>query len=93
MNKDKIIICRCSDVTLEDIHKLLEEGYTSFEDLKRLLRIGMGPCQGQTCAELVRKEIANFLHQKAETVPIHKTRPLTIGVKLRAIAEGAKDEN
>ena len=53
----------------------------------------MGPCQGQTCAELVRKEIANFLHQKAETVPIHKTRPLTIGVKLRAIAEGAKDEN
>ena len=92
-NKDQIIICRCSDVTLQDIHELLEQGYTSFEDLKRLLRIGMGPCQGQTCAELVRKEIAAYLHKEVESVPIHKTRPLTMGVKLKAIAGSEEDES
>ncbi|MGI6392399.1 MAG: (2Fe-2S)-binding protein [Candidatus Izemoplasmatales bacterium] len=92
-DKKNIIICRCSDVSLAEIHRLLEQGYTSFEDLKRILRIGMGPCQGQTCAELVRREIARYLNCKIETVPIHKSRPLTMGVKLKTIAAGEEDEN
>ena len=43
MNKKDVIICRCEDVTLEDLHNLMEEGYTSFEEIKRILRVGMGP--------------------------------------------------
>ncbi|XFA99001.1 (2Fe-2S)-binding protein [Candidatus Izemoplasma sp. B36] len=91
MNKKDIIICRCEDVTLEDIHQCLEQGYTTFEEIKRILRIGMGPCQGQTCSILVQREIAKFLGKKVEDVKTHKTRPLTTGVVLEDIA-GAKDE-
>lgn len=93
MNKQDIIICRCEDVTLQDIHDMLEKGYTSFEEIKRLLRIGMGPCQSNTCGQLVQREIAKFLKVPLEEVKTQKIRPLTTGVKLNSIVEGAKDES
>lgn len=91
MNKKDIIICRCEDITLADIHKCLEQGYTTFEELKRILRVGMGPCQGQTCSILIQREIANYLDKKVEDVKSHKTRPLVTGVKLEDIAKQADE--
>ena len=91
MNKKDIIICRCEDVSLADIHKTLEMGYQDFESIKRILRVGMGPCQGQTCAHLIKNEIARYKKVNPETVKIHKIRPLTSGVVLKDIAEN-KDE-
>jgi len=85
-NKD-VIICRCEDVTLQDLHDLMEKGYTSFEELKRLLRIGMGPCQGSTCGQLVLKEISKFVKISPDKVITPKIRPLISGVKLNAICE------
>lgn len=93
MNKKDVIICRCEDVTLQDIHDLMREGYTSFEEIKRILRIGMGPCQGNTCGQLVQREISKFLNVKLEEVKTQKVRPLITGVKLKYIEEGAKDES
>ena len=89
--KDKTIICRCEDVTLEKIHEYLEKGYTNFEDLKRLIRVGMGPCQGNTCGHLIQREIAKYLGVPVETVKTQKVRPLTIGVELKKIAEDHND--
>ncbi|HBG33508.1 MAG TPA: (2Fe-2S)-binding protein, partial [Acholeplasmataceae bacterium] len=87
MNKKEIIICRCEDVNLEQIHQLLEQGYTNFEDLKRLLRVGMGPCQANTCGFLIQREIAKFLNKPMEEIPVHKVRPLITGVQLSKIAK------
>jgi len=92
MNKKDIIICRCEDVTLQQIHDLLDQGYQSFEDLKRLLRVGMGPCQANTCGHLIQKEISQYFNLKIEDVPIHKVRPMTMGVLLKMIAEDQKNE-
>lgn len=88
MNKKDIILCRCEDITLEDVHHCLEQGYTTFEELKRILRLGMGPCQGQTCSILIQREIANFLKKPMEEVKTHKTRPLITGVVLNDIVGG-----
>ncbi len=93
MNKKDVIICRCEDITLQDIHDLLEQGYTSFEELKRLLRVGMGPCQGNTCGQLIQREISKYLNVKLEDVKTHKVRPLITGVKLNSIKEGAEHES
>jgi bacterioferritin-associated ferredoxin len=90
MNKKDIIICRCEDVNLEQIHQLLEQGYTNFEDLKRLLRVGMGPCQANTCGFLIQREIAKFLNKPMEEIPVHKVRPLITGVQLSKIAKDDK---
>lgn len=88
MDKTKVMLCRCEDVSLEDVHRVLEAGYTTFEDLKRLLRVGMGPCQANTCGHLIQKEIALFLKQPMEKVNVHKVRPLVLGVTLDQIAKG-----
>ena len=92
MNKNKVIICRCEDVTLQDLHNLMEEGYTSFEEIKRILRVGMGPCQGNTCGQLVQKEIAKFTNRPINEVETQKVRPLITGVKLNSIVEALDHE-
>jgi len=93
MNKKDVIICRCEDVTLADVEAIMKEGYTSFEEIKRILRIGMGPCQGNTCGQLLQREISKFLKVPLNEVKTHKIRPLTSGVKLKAIVEAAEDES
>ncbi len=89
MNKENVIICRCEDINRAQIHYYLEQGFTSVEHLKRLLRVGMGPCQGSTCMVLLQREIAQFLKVDISEVPTHKVRPLIIGVPIKEIA---KDE-
>lgn len=91
MDANNVILCRCEDITRKEVRTLLEQGFTTFEDLKRQLRIGMGPCQGATCTELIQREIAEFLHTKVDQVSGPKVRPLVAGVKLRAIAEAADE--
>lgn len=87
----KTIICRCSDVDKEQIRQLLQDGYTTFEEIKRILRVGMGPCQGRTCGQLVAKEIASFTKESISDISLQTTRPTVTGVKLSAIANGSDD--
>ena len=93
MNKKDIIICRCEDVTLEQIHDLLNKGYTDIEELKRLLRIGMGPCQGNNCMQLLQREVAKFTNKKLEEIKTAKVRPLTMGISLDKIKESLDNES
>jgi bacterioferritin-associated ferredoxin len=93
MDKKNIIICRCEDVTLHDIHEAMDQGFTSFEELKRILRVGMGPCQANTCGQLVQREISKYLKVKLEQVNVQKVRPLVTGVKLQSIVDGEDNES
>ena len=93
MNKKDIIICRCEDVSLQDLHNCLDEGYHTFEDIKRILRVGMGPCQANTCGLLVQREIAKYLKQPLRKVKTHRIRPLITGVKLQSIVDNTKNES
>ena len=58
MMDENTIICRCSDVTLADVRRLIAQGYTSMDEIKRITRLGMGPCQGKTCSQLLIRELA-----------------------------------
>ena len=93
MSKKDIIICRCEDVSLQDLHNCFDEGYTTIEDLKRILRVGMGACQGNTCQLLIQRELAKYLNIPLDKVKTHKIRPLTLGVKMKAIVKNAKNES
>ncbi len=91
---DNTIICRCSDVTLGDIRKLIADGYTSFDEIKRITRCGMGPCQGKTCQQLIQREIAVATGKPISELVDQTTRPPTVGVRLELIAKEAyRDEN
>ena len=93
MSKKDIIICRCEDVSLEELHNCFDEGYTTIEDIKRILRVGMGPCQGNTCQLLAQREIAKYLNKPLKEIKTHKIRPLITGVKLKSIVENIKNES
>jgi sarcosine oxidase subunit beta len=45
----KVIVCRCEDVTLDDVRHTLALGYTDLEEVKRYTGFGTGPCQGKEC--------------------------------------------
>lgn len=49
----KKIVCRCHDVTEDDIISAIRNGYDDLESLKRLTGITTGHCQGKTCMRLV----------------------------------------
>ncbi|MEM9068218.1 MAG: FAD-dependent oxidoreductase [Myxococcota bacterium] len=55
---DKIVVCRCEDVTLHDIEEAVEQGYRDLESVKRYTGFATGWCQGKQCiahcARLVR---------------------------------------
>lgn len=93
MDKRKVIICRCEDVDLKQIHDLFEQGFVTFEDIKRLTRIGMGACQGRDCAHLLQVEIAKYTNQALADVETMKVRPMLLSVPLKSIIGGDKDES
>jgi sarcosine oxidase subunit beta len=45
----KTIVCRCEDVTLDDIQHTLALGYATVEEVKRYTGLGTGPCEGKEC--------------------------------------------
>jgi sarcosine oxidase subunit alpha len=47
----KHFICKCMDVTRNEIQASIAEGYDQIETLKRFTSMGMGRCQGKTCYE------------------------------------------
>ena len=45
----KTMVCRCEDVTLDDVTHAVALGYTDIEEVKRYTGLGTGPCQGKEC--------------------------------------------
>jgi bacterioferritin-associated ferredoxin len=58
---DGMVVCRCEEVTQGEIRRAVHDGARTFGEVKRLLRTGMGLCQGQTCQRLVLGIIAREL--------------------------------
>ncbi|HDM23481.1 (2Fe-2S)-binding protein [archaeon] len=73
--KDKIIVCRCEDITYDEIVQAIREGFTTPDEIKRVLRCGMGPCQGRTCMRLIQRIIAKELNKNPAEIKMPKVRP------------------
>ncbi|MEF8879632.1 MAG: (2Fe-2S)-binding protein [Candidatus Thermoplasmatota archaeon] len=96
--EDKVFVCRCEDHTEEDIVEAIREGYTDLEELRKKLRIGMGPCQGRVCIPLVEKILRRETGEKVEKESLPTSRPPVVPVELGTLASsgrcqgGKKDE-
>jgi bacterioferritin-associated ferredoxin len=86
---DNTIVCRCSDLTVKEIKAFIAQGYTTFDELKRMSRIGMGPCQGKTCGQLVLRELSIATGKPIAELKPGTYRPPVKGIKLGAICECA----
>ncbi len=89
---EPVIICRCEDITLKEVEKAIEMGFTDFEELKRYLRVGMGPCQGRTCIPLIRGILARHRGCSVEEVDIPTNRPPNSLLSFGAVLKESDDE-
>ncbi|MDI6870989.1 MAG: (2Fe-2S)-binding protein [Bacillota bacterium] len=83
-NKGDTVICRCEEVTRQEILEALADGARDLRGVRIRTRAGMGLCQGKTCERLVRQIIAEQTGvNPAELRPATKrppVRPLEIGL-------------
>jgi len=94
---DNTLVCRCEDITLTEIRQVIADGYRTIDEIKRVTRAGMGPCQGRTCRLLIAQELSRHYGIPMEEVLMPTFRPPVKPVKLgsfvrsaNAAKEGAK---
>ena len=74
---DDLLICRCEEITKGEIRKAVHDGMWTLTEIRRYLRQGMGLCQGQTCARLVKGIVARELGiSPAELEPATSRAPM-----------------
>jgi bacterioferritin-associated ferredoxin len=78
--------------TLDEIRELIKNGCTTIDEIKRLSRCGMGPCQGRTCRSVVSQELSKALNIPLSEVKMTTFRQPMKPVKLGAFLGGDEDE-
>jgi bacterioferritin-associated ferredoxin len=86
------IICRCEDVTYGQVIEAIDQGFTTTEELKRMLRCGMGACQGRTCGRLIAQIIAAKTGKPLSQVSLPTCRPPTAPTELAILAGTPHEE-
>ncbi|UAL53061.1 MULTISPECIES: (2Fe-2S)-binding protein [Metabacillus] len=80
------IICRCEEISYEEVEETIGHGARTFDDVKRLTRCGMGPCQAKICTNLV----ANVIHEQTgkpfHEIPLPRMRMPLSPIKLETLA-------
>ena len=79
------IVCRCQDVTEEEIIDAIRQGATTIDEVKRLVRAGMGACQGRTCRRLVSQILSRELKKPIPEIYPPTFRPPNIPVQFSLI--------
>jgi NAD(P)H-nitrite reductase large subunit len=80
------IVCRCEDISEEDVIQAIEEGYIDIEELRKKLRIGMGPCQGRVCIQLVTRILERKTGRKMSKIQLPTVRPPLVPISLGTLA-------
>lgn len=71
---NKVLICRCEDVMLEELEEAVEKGHDDLESVKRYTGFGTGWCQGKQCVGLVARLLVER-GGKPPTLPITPRPP------------------
>lgn len=89
---DDMLICRCEEITKGEIRRAVHDGMWTMTEIRRYLRTGMGLCQGQTCAKLVKGIVARELGiSPAELEPATSRAPMR-PIEMYIFANETKEE-
>jgi sarcosine oxidase subunit beta len=88
----KLILCRCEDVTADDIAHAVASGYGDVEEVKRYTGFGTGPCQGKDCLRAVVLAIAAASGRPPAELTPFKSRPPLAPVPLKLFAAAGSRE-
>lgn len=82
-----VVVCRCEEIEEEDIVTAWKAGYRTPEELKRLLRLGMGPCQGRTCTPVLLGLLARLSGRPVSEIAPPLGRPPLKPMPLRMFCD------
>lgn len=85
------VICRCEEIEIDEIRKWIAYGCTDFEELKRILRVSMGPCQGRGCRDIILREISKATGQPVAEIAPGTMRPPVKPIKISLLAEDFRE--
>ena len=77
---ENLIVCRCEDITDDEIRQAIREGADNVDAIKRRTRAGMGLCQSRTCFRLVSGILADETGK-----PIEAINPITARIPIRPV--------
>lgn len=86
----KILICRCEEVTREEIEAAIDDGAESMNEVKRCTRAGMGLCQGRTCRKQVEKILAEKTGKELKDIIPSNYRQPVRPIKMEVMANSKK---
>ena len=68
---DETTVCRCEGVTAGTIREIVAQGFSDHNEIKSMIRCGMGPCQGRMCGPALLELVA-----ETAGIAVTETRPL-----------------
>jgi NADPH-dependent 2,4-dienoyl-CoA reductase/sulfur reductase-like enzyme len=86
------IVCRCEEVTAQQVIDAAKQGCTGPNQLKSFLRCGMGPCQGRMCSLTVTELIAATHGLAPGDVGTYRLRPPVKPITLAELAAMPRDQ-
>jgi len=89
--KNRKVVCRCEDVTEEEIIKAIKEGYDDLESLKRYTGVTTGPCQGKGCLMHVLRILSQRTGKSADEIGVTTQRQPVNPVPLYILSEGEEE--
>lgn len=82
---DRVLVCRCEDVTDHEVKEAISLGHRDLESVKRYTGFGTGWCQGKQCTALCARLLVS-LGGQAPHAPI-TPRPPFHPVRIAHLAE------
>jgi len=86
------IVCRCEEVTAQDILQSVAIGATGPNQLKAYRRAGMGPCQGRLCGLTVTELMAETRGKTPQEIGYYRLRAPVKPIALSELAALPKTE-
>lgn len=85
---DEVIICRCEEVTKQEIERAIAQGCCDLDAIKRATRAGMGMCQSKSCTPQITRMISQLTG-----IPASEIEPFTKRAPLRPIKASALNQD
>ncbi|RLM23416.1 hypothetical protein BIY29_10440 [Brenneria alni] len=80
--EDRVMICRCEQISAGDIRSAAKMGCSGANQLKAFTRCGMGACQGRMCGQNAAQLLAHAQQRKMQDVGYQRARfplkPITL---------------
>lgn len=83
---DETLLCRCEHVTVAQIKDAVQRGCTNPNDIKALVRSGMGPCQGRMCGDAIVELLSMLTSGEPSDAERLRIRPPLKNVSMQEMA-------